>query len=353
MAGSLTEEVLFRALSDMTLLQAKDTLSVEPLSDQDQHEAYKVCVAGRPMLVRSSSTDTCTAVHVYATTAAHHVPAFRPKILGCDEERGILVEEWLGEYKSLGQELQLESAKIGWSTPFRDDEFSEVDFESVLQELGATIGKVHARTAGPVQFSAHSSALANRAELPETYWRAVSAHPHLANRLRGIAECSARAEPVLLHGRLSPRSVLFKLEEAVAIVGTHHAAPGDPAFDLAHMMAHLFVVAVHHSSSILTTSAGGFHAGYACNIEGLDKLSIMYRAGPLTAAMMLAILQDERAGAFLTVRARQDVFDFSEWWLGRRDYTLGHLRDALWDAVDLGGVMDWRARFASLPRVDD
>lgn len=57
------------------------------------------------------------------------------------------------------------------------------------------------------------------AGLPETYWRAARAHPHLAKHLRGIAERSARVEPVLLHGRLSPGSVLFGEERVIAIVG--------------------------------------------------------------------------------------------------------------------------------------
>ena len=138
-----------------------------------------------------------------------------------------------------------------------------------------------------------------------------------------------------------PGSVLFG-EDHYAIVGPDRIASGDPALDLAHMMAHLFVASVHQMNSILVTSAGAFHGGYASTIEVPDKLSIMYRAGPLSVAFMLAFLEDERLSSFLTAKDKDLILDFSQWWLGRRDYTLGQVRSALWDAVE--GAIDWRAR---------
>jgi len=350
MAGTLKEEAIVFALKAMTLLKADEAPKVELLSDQDQCQIYKVCADGRALLVRSSDKGTCAAAHFYATTAARHVPDFRPKVLGHDVERGILVEEWLdpGEHKSLAQELWQEST-VGYSTPFRDGR--QIDCESLLYWVGEKIGKIHTGTRGFVQVGNDVKAPSTRAEPPETYWRAARAHPHLAKRLRGIAETSARVEPVLLHGRLSPGSVLFG-QYHVAVIGPDHIASGDPAFDLAHMMAHLFVASVHRGSSILVTSAGAFHSGYAKTIEGLDKLSIMYRAGPLTVVVMLAILEDEQVSSFLTPKDKEVILDFSQWWLGRRDYTLGQVRYALWDAVDAGGI-DWREKFESLPRTDE
>jgi hypothetical protein len=355
MADRLTEDAIVRALEAMSLLKADDATIVERLPDRDQWQACRVCTDGGDLLVRSADRATCAAAHVYATTAARHVPDFRPKVLGHDAGRGILVEEWLdpGKYKSLAQELLLESASIGWSTPFGDEDSTGMPFDWHLYWVGDKIGKIHAGTKGFVQAGNDAKAPATQAMPPETYWRAARSHPHLANRLRGIAEQSARAEPVLLHGRLSPRSVLFGDPEHVAILGPDRIASGDPALDLAHMMAHLFVASVHHFSSILVTTAGAFHAGYARTIdEGPGRLSIMQRAGPLTVAFMLALLDDERLSSVLDPEDKDLILDFSQWWLGRRDYTLGQVRDALWDAVDLPGVIDWRAKFESLPRAD-
>ena len=353
MAGTLKEEAIVLALKAMSLLNADNAPTIEPLADQDQCQTYKVCADGRALLVRLSDKGTCAAAHFYATTAARHDPDFWPKVLGHDAERGILVEEWLdpGEYKSLAQELLQEPGSYGWSTPFREGEFSQIDFESLLYGVGEKIGKIHTGTKGFVQSGSDGKALATQAEPPETYLRAAPAHPHVANRLRGIAEQSARVEPVLLHGCLSPGSVLFS-EEYVAIISPEHIASGDPALDLAYMMAHLFVASVHRGSSILVTSAGAFHGGYARAIEGLDKLSIMHRAGPLSVAFMLAFLDDEQASPFLTREDKETILDFSQWWLGRRDYTLGQVRYALWDAVDVPGAIDWREKFESLPRAD-
>ena len=62
------------------------------------------------------------------------------------------------------------------------------------------------------------------------------------------------------------------------------------------------------------TSAGAFHSGYARTIEIPDKLSIMYRAGPLTVAFMLAVLEDEQASSLLTPEDKEVILDFSQWY---------------------------------------
>lgn len=358
MAGTVQEETLGVALEAMGLSKLSDIQKVERLSDDDQCRIYKVYVDGRALLVRSSSKDGCAAAHFYATTAARCLPNFRPKVLGYDVERGILVEEWLdpGEYKSLAHQLWHEPTSDGWSTSFSADEFRGVDFESTLSDAGQKIGRIHSATRGLAPFAGGVRPLTRQDKPFEILLRAAKLHPHVANRLGAVAEQSERGETVLLHGCLSPGSVLFNQdmfsEDHVAIISSHHSASGDPAVDLAHMMAHLFVAAVRGGSSILVTSARGFQAGYAQTIEGLDKLAIMYRAGPLTVAFMLGLLEDPQISGLLDDRAKQDILDFSQWWLGRRDYTLGQVGYALWDAVDLG-VIDWREKFKSLPRAND
>ena len=149
-AGTLKEEAIVLALKAMSLLNADDAPKVELLADRDQCQTYKVCADGRALLVRLSNKGSCAAAHFYATTAARHDPDFWPKVLGHDAERGILVEEWLdpGEYKSLAQELLQEPGSYGWSTPFREGEFSQIDFESPLYGVGEKIGKIHTRDKG-------------------------------------------------------------------------------------------------------------------------------------------------------------------------------------------------------------
>jgi hypothetical protein len=188
MAGTVKEEAIVLALQAMALSKSNDAPKVEQLSDQDQWQTYKVYVDGRPMLVRSSNKGGCAAAHFYAKTAARYVPDFRPKVLGYDVERDILVEEWLDlvEYKSLAQELLHEPTSHGWSTPFRADEFSEIDFKGLLYDVGETIGKIHTGTRDLVQFKSDVKALITQPDLPETYLRAASAHPHLSDvRVRG------------------------------------------------------------------------------------------------------------------------------------------------------------------------
>jgi hypothetical protein len=127
---------------------------------------------------------------------------------------------------------------------------------------------------------------------------------------------------------------------------------GDPAFDLAHMMAHLFLASVHRRSDILLTASGSFHGHYSRTVSSPEKAPLMYRAGPLSAALLLAFVQCDEMHSYLSVEHRTDVTDFAMWWLERSDYTIGQVRSALWTAIDMGfneKCIDWRKEFSAIP----
>jgi hypothetical protein len=347
--GKQHEDAILQALLALGLATASDAIELELLSRADLSRAYKVRLAGRSLFVKASGN--AAAVDLYRQTATHHVPDFRPKTLGFDAHRNILVEEWLDpeQFKSLAADLLQQPASYGWSTPFHGGD--DCDLEPVLHSVGETIGKIHSATAGLARRGDITQDSATRLMLPAAYWRLLRAQPRLTNCLPRMAEKSARVEPVLLHGCLSPSAVLFSLDQ-VAIGGGDHMASGDPAFDLAHMMAHLFLASVRQHSCTLLTSAGYFHGAYSKSIAGLDGPSIMYRAGPLAVAFMRALIEDPQKNTFLSDRDRQGICDFAEWWLGRRDYTLGQVRTALWFSID-GNDELWRAEFDALPRAND
>jgi hypothetical protein len=68
MAGTLKEEAIVLALKAMTVLKANHAPTVEPLSDQDESQTYKVCADGHVLLARSSNKGSCAAAHFSGTT---------------------------------------------------------------------------------------------------------------------------------------------------------------------------------------------------------------------------------------------------------------------------------------------
>jgi aminoglycoside phosphotransferase (APT) family kinase protein len=357
----LPMSVVVKALVDMALITSADTPKTELISEDKSHTTFKVEANGRTFLVRISQTDRCAAEHFYMKTAADLVPKFRPQVLGFDGKAGVLVHEWLDprEYKSLGQELFFEefNGSYSWSTPFHaEPDDNGVAFDQPLRAAGEWIGRIHSQTVGMRPPAPLRRAWPPRKNMPgQEYWRILKASfPKRSDRLDAIADSSAKAELVLLHGKLSPASIRFS-ETNVAIVDADHAAVGDPAFDLAHMMAHLCLASLHRGSCGLLTDVGSFHGGYARSLGGFDKVALMHRAGPLSAALLLALVQTDEVSSYLSVNKRRDLASFAEWWLDRRDYTIGQVRNALWTAIDMGfndKLIDWRQLFAAVPRAD-
>jgi hypothetical protein len=146
-----------------------------------------------------------------------------------------------------------------------------------------------------------------------------------------------------LHGNLSPAAIEFDEEEAVWFGAAGWTAVGDPALDLARLMGHLCVMSVHRGSCIMLSDiAGPLHAGYLRSVAPHEKRPLAYRAGPLTVAVVL-----ELAGTapYLQPQMREDLQEFAQFRLARRDYTLGQV----WSVLSIWGSTTRRSIGAERP----
>jgi hypothetical protein len=172
-------------------------------------------------------------------------------------------------------------------------------------------------------------------------------HPELRNAIMRGLDGIAATPSAVLHGDLSAEDILLGAEHG-EFADKEWKDRGDPAIDLAHLMADLFVLATHRQSCLLLTAVGSLHLGYFRELPDEPRVPLAFRAGPLTAAYMLEISQ---RATYLAEPMREDLLMFATWWLKRQHYTLGQVRDALWTALDMGfvnGPIDWRQDYAAV-----
>lgn len=276
--------------------------------------------------------------------------------------RDVEVLDWrkTGQYKCLEQELLFAAeASSGYSTPFVADPVDcGVNLGSVFHYLGDRIARIH-KASNSIDLS-NGKSIANRKAQPafdEENWKdAAAAVPRLAARLKEIIEPALVSDTSLILGNLSLESIWFNKEEEVAIVDADQVSYGDPAYELAQLAAQLYVASVHHKSCVLLTEVRSFHIAYTRANTDMDEVAIMHRAGPLTAAFMLALVHRPDSSAYLSTTHREEITQFATWWLDRRDYTICQVRSALWTAIDMGfndRVIDWRREFGSFPLAND
>lgn len=104
------------------------------------------------------------------------------------------------------------------------------------------------------------------------------------NRLESTREC-------LVHGDYSPKNLLVSKTRMVA-VDCEVAWYGDPAFDLAFLLTHLHLKAVHNpqAAPLLASMVKGFLASYnsACGLDNSEAAEIMQRLQRLLPMILLA-----------------------------------------------------------------
>jgi aminoglycoside phosphotransferase (APT) family kinase protein len=117
----------------------------------------------------------------------------------------------------------------------------EVDAD-VAKAVGATLGEIHRRTSGRAGVA---SAFANDENFADLRLRpyfetAALAHPDLAETILSLSVRTAETRQALVHGDYSPKNILIGPAGPV-VLDAECAWYGDPAFDVAFCLSHLFL----------------------------------------------------------------------------------------------------------------
>lgn len=186
-----------------------------------------------------------------------------------------------------------------WKLLLRDGEADA----STAAKVGQVLGTIH-------DYTAHSPDCAKRfanddnfeALRLDPYLRtAARANPDVADNMLGLAARTAACRQALIHGDFSPKNILISAHGPV-ILDAECAWYGDPAFDPAFCLNHLFLKAAwmpQHAAGY-RRCAEAFWQAYVSCLQKLDKSALETRVAQLLPGLMLARLDGKSPVEYLT-----------------------------------------------------
>lgn len=182
----------------------------------------------------------CRYEHRYMTTVAGFLPEAVPRVLNADDEGGWFTMEWLGgEWANWKSEML-----AGRADP------------EVARRAGRILGIIHRETRGREDLRNAFETTRNFHDLRLDAYLLTTGrrHPEFDGVFRAEAERIRTTRECLVHGDYSPKNMLVKGDRLV-VLDCEVAWFGDPRFDLAFLLNHLHLKALHHAPS-----GGGFAA---------------------------------------------------------------------------------------------
>jgi 5-methylthioribose kinase len=167
---------------------------------------------------------------------------------------------------------------------------------AVATRLGELLTVVHAVDADI------GTAESFEAQRVDPYFRTVQRrHPELADRVGAYIERLLATQTSLVHGDYSPKNVLVG-EDGLWVIDWEVVHRGDPAFDLAFLLNHLTLKAIHRPEA-----AGGYETcseAFLSAYGGTDDLR--YVLG-LVGCLMLARVDGKSPAEYLTEPEREQA----------------------------------------------
>lgn len=225
--------------------------------------------------------------------AGRVVPGAVPSVLAHDTHAGTFAMDYLDPTTHPVWKAELMGGRV------------DPDFAA---RLGATIGRIHAATAGQAHIAAafdHDATF--HALRLEPYLEATArVHTDLAAPLAALVRQVAETKHALVHGDVSPKNILVGPDGPV-VLDAECAWYGDPSFDLAFCLNHLLLKAVHlpaHASALLAAFETMTRA-YLAEVNWEPPAEIEARTAALLPALTLARVDGKSPVEYLTDDAVQ------------------------------------------------
>jgi len=221
-------------------------------------------------------------------------PGAVPAILGEDETGGTFAMAWLDP-----------AAHPVWKSQL----LAGVAEPATARAVGRILSAVHNATAGDPQIAA---TFANDENFDlirlDPYFRATATvHPDCAPALHRLIETTARTRRALVHGDVSPKNILVGPRGPV-FLDAECATYGDPAFDLAFGMNHLFLKCAWRPQATGAYLAC-FDAFAAASLESVGwepAAELEARACGLLAGMLLSRIDGKSPVEYITETEKMD-----------------------------------------------
>ncbi len=229
----------------------------------------------------------------YLTYVGERFPQYVPKILHSLEQAQLFTMEYLPEqFKD-------------WKKRLLNKQMST----EVASMIGEALGNIHRCSWQDEQAKQLFQSDENFYQLRlEPYFEAMrSVHPSLEHKINALVGEVANTKLCLVHGDYSPKNILVSNDE-IKIVDCEVAWFGDPSFDVAFMLHHLLLKALHFDNARFQILASCFFTSYVATLgqeryQHIDQNHLVN----LTLFMMLARLDGKSPVEYLTDEKKQHI----------------------------------------------
>jgi aminoglycoside phosphotransferase (APT) family kinase protein len=199
-------------------------------------------------------------------------------------------------------------------------------------QVGATLAAIHSATAGRNEIAERfpTDAIFYAIRLEPYLVATGNKHPALRTLLERLAQRTARTKLCLVHGDVSPKNILVSPRGPV-FLDAECAWYGDPAFDLAFCLNHLFLKCLWVPSAALRFLAcfDALKDAYLRGVRWEAPGGVEERTASLLPGLFLARVDGKSPVEYLTADADKDrVRKFATRFLSEPVPTLAQLKDA-------------------------
>ena len=300
-------------LADLEICNPGQVRSIRPLQGGVSSEIAVVDIGFRKICVKfalerlrveqdwHAPIERNKAEYDWLEFAAQVVPESVPEVFGRSERLSGFVMQYFDPASSTQWKNEILSGI------FRKDD------AAIVAEL---IGRIHAASAsGNFRSSNFQNLDAFRQLRVEPYLIAASSrHPRLARTLSKLAKSLLNGKfRILIHGDASPKNILLR-DKGPVLLDAECATAGDPAFDLAFLLNHLTLKAIHlpqMMAELVEASAMAWQA-YCNYVDWEDGSDLERRVSALLPALMLARVHGKSPVEYLSASETQTVLSATE-----------------------------------------
>jgi len=202
----------------------------------------------------------------------------------------------------------------------------------IAAAVGSRLCAIHAATAGDEEIGRAfpTDDLFHAIRLEPYLEAAARAHPDCASQLHRLVAKTGLTKLTLVHGDVSPKNILVG-PNGPMFLDAECAWYGDPAFDLAFCLNHLFLKCLwtHSAAGRFIAAFRALSEAYLSGVDWEPKGQAEARATRLLPGLMLARIDGKSPVEYLTNESDRDaVRDFARTFLADPVDSLARIADA-------------------------
>ena len=248
----------------------------------------------------------------YIQCVSRILPGTAPELIFTNERAGYFTMEFIGLEFANWKELLL----------------GGLCRSAHAMQAGEILGTIHRRTAGDAEVARKFKTTADFRQLRlEPYLLTTGArYPDLREFFESEAGRLAATHEALVHGDFSPKNIMIS-DTRMVVLDCEVAWYGDPTFDVAFLLNHFFLKALHHAPTHhgLENMVAAFWKTYRSARENGDARIVEQRLVPLLLMLLLARVDGKSPAEYLTEPKKRFIRDFVGYYLPSPPDTLALL----------------------------